>query len=331
MRWFSGIVMTNLIDNKGNPVIAPIHMDKDSHMGNVNEVASMYGRNKIENLLENSDILYENKEKARDALSGVGLQLPELKTTADPFLNSNVAEQGKNINNALPTLEDLLPRAAEKQATQDMIPGAELFTDSNAAKPQITNDTAMTTEDLWAQLSGQKPLNEAGVRRVGEGTPYNEQGQKLSKLHQTLQNTDKLTDEEKRIFADKNGFWYDPDNEKALAAQAQDSVSRDIDEVYRQYTGDDLDIGKLSGEDAHKMFTASYDYSRMAQEAVKNGDQAAADLYNQKARNIMLNAREAATKGGQFNAAIRYYSNTPQGIINKAYDVLDKDITKFKT
>lgn len=187
---------------------------------------------------------------------------------------------------------------------------------------------AKTTEDLWSELEkgsqGQQVPN-SPVRTQ----ELNEQGQKLSRLHETLQNTEMLTDAEKQAYADKNGFWYDPDNERALAAQAKAEVAQDLDGVYKQYA-EGTDPGKLSGADAHKMFTASFDYSKMAQEALESGDQATAKLYNQKARNIMLNAREAATKGGQFNAAIAYYSKTPQGYIDKAYGLLDKQIGDFK-
>lgn len=188
-------------------------------------------------------------------------------------------------------------------------------------------DGPKNTDDLWSELEkgsqGQQPNPPVRTQEL------NEQGQKLSRLHETLQNTEMLTDAEKQAYADKNGFWYDPDNERALAEQAKAAVAQDLDGIYKQYA-EGIDPGKLSGADAHKMFTASFDYSKMAQEALESGDQAAAKLYNQKARNIMLNAREAATKGGQFNAAIAYYSKTPQGYVDKAYGLLDKQIGDFK-
>lgn len=188
-------------------------------------------------------------------------------------------------------------------------------------------ESPKTTEDLWSELEkGSQGQQATPPVRTPE---LNEQGQKLSRLHETLQNTEMLTDAEKQAYADKNGFWYDPDNERALAEQAKAEVAQDLDGIYKQYA-EGADPGKLSGADAHKMFTASFDYSKMAQEALESGDQATAKLYNQKARNIMLNAREAATKGGQFNAAIAYYSKTPQGYIDKAYGLLDKQLGDFK-
>ena len=197
----------------------------------------------------------------------------------------------------------------------------QFFADQKKTPEQIT-------EDLWNELkAGENQPEAAGYK---QGPEVNEKGQKLSKLHETLQNTEMLTDAEKQAYADKNGFWYDPDNERELARQAQAAVENDLDGVYRQYA-EGVDLSKLGGADAHKMFTASYDYAKMAQEALENGDEAAAKLYTQKSRNIMLNAREAATKSGQFNAAIAYYSKTPQGYVDKAYDLLGKQIKEFKT
>lgn len=94
----SGVVVTDMIDSDGNPVSIPIHMDKRSDMGLVNEVASMQGRGNTENLINASDILYGNKERIRSALSGEGLQLPELKADSDPFLNGRVTDSVDNVN-----------------------------------------------------------------------------------------------------------------------------------------------------------------------------------------------------------------------------------------
>lgn len=320
----SGVVLTDMLDAHGDPVIAPVHMGKEKDANIVNELASMHGRPGIDYLLDNSDILYKNEEKVRDVLSGNGLQLSKQKATADPLLNYNISEGAENVNKESinKVMAEDIGLEKPKEVPQETPTSFKLTGDIEPVKePQ-------TTADLWDELK-------AGEQGGAPSTPkaaqeVNEQGQKLSKLHSTLQNTETLTPEQKQAYADKNGFWYDPDNERALAEQAKAAVENDLDGIYKQYAGEKLDPGKLSGADAHKMFTASFDYSKMAQEALESGDQAAAKLYNQKARNIMLNAREAATKGGQFNAAIAYYSKTPQGYIDKAYGLLDKQIGDFK-
>lgn len=94
----SGVVLTDMFDASGKPVIAPIHMDKMKDENIVNELASMYGKGNIEKMLENSDIIYKNEEKVRDVLSGNGLQLSKQKATTDPFLNYNVANNVQNVN-----------------------------------------------------------------------------------------------------------------------------------------------------------------------------------------------------------------------------------------
>ena len=184
-----------------------------------------------------------------------------------------------------------------------------------------------TADDLWDELSGgTKP--EAPVR-----TPeMNESGQKLSKLHSTLQNTETLTDAEKQVYADKNGFWYDPDVERVLADNSKKEIENiGVDEMYNRYMSGDLSGKTLTAQDNHNMFTTSFDYNRMAQEALQNGDTEAAKLYSSKARNIMLKARETGTSYGQFNAATAFYARTPQGYVDKAYQKLADQISNFKS
>ena len=184
-----------------------------------------------------------------------------------------------------------------------------------------------TADDLWDELSGgTKP--ETPVR-----TPeMNERGQKLSKLHSTLQNTETLTDAEKQVYADKNGFWYDPDNERKLADNSKREIEDiGVDAMYDRYMSGNADNKALTAQDNHNMFTTSFDYNKMAQEALQNGDTEAAKLYSSKARNIMLKARETGTSYAQFNAATAFYARTPQGYVDKAYQKLGDQISNFKS
>lgn len=95
----SGVALTNML--KGDrPVIAPIHMDKPSPMGPINELASIHDRDldNVGHMLENTNKPYINKEKVRDVLSGNGLQLSELKATSDPLLNHKVTDAISDVN-----------------------------------------------------------------------------------------------------------------------------------------------------------------------------------------------------------------------------------------
>lgn len=191
-----------------------------------------------------------------------------------------------------------------------------------------------TTEDLWNQLenAGKEQTTAPSPEIVAPRTQeINEQGKKLSRLHGTLQNTDKLTDAEKQVFADKNGFWYDPDKEKELADGVKAEIEANgLDSIYNKYADADLDYSKLSGIDSHRLHTAAFDYSRLGTEALQNGAKDLASFYNAKARALELKAREIGTAGGQFNAATAYYARTPEGAVNKAYEILDDQIKDFK-
>ena len=49
-------------------------------------------------MLERTNKPYINEEKVRDVLSGNGLQLSELKATADPLLNHKVTDAIPEVN-----------------------------------------------------------------------------------------------------------------------------------------------------------------------------------------------------------------------------------------
>lgn len=197
------------------------------------------------------------------------------------------------------------------------------FNDENAVRHGVE-----TSDDLWNELKAGENGVEPSAPIAPEDAPI-PQGKKLSRLYNTLQNTDKLTDAEKETFKNKNGFIYDPEVEKELGAAALEEVENGgAENIYREYMDGAID-GPLTGKDTHRMFAASADYNRMAREALEEGNEGAAAIYAAKARNIMLEARYHATSGGQFNAAIAYYARTPQGYVDKAYDVLAKQLQEF--
>lgn len=233
----------------------------------------------------------------------------------DALPTYSLAEYGDAAyDEALKYRDNLIDMDLQKFAEKQPEKGAFLNAEKNA-------------DDLWDELSGgAKP--ETSVRT----SEMNERGQKLSKLHSTLQNTETLTDAEKQVYADKNGFWYDPDIERVLADNSKKEIENiGVDEMYNRYMSGDLSGKTLTAQDNHNMFTTSFDYNRMAQEALQNGDTEAAKLYSSKARNIMLKARETGTSYGQFNAATAFYARTPQGYVDKAYQKLSDQISNFKS
>lgn len=52
------VVITEVSDNAGSQVVAAIHLSKKKGFLEVNSIASVYGKNKLENLIESSEVLY---------------------------------------------------------------------------------------------------------------------------------------------------------------------------------------------------------------------------------------------------------------------------------
>ena len=87
----SVVVLTDLIDTAGRPVIVPIHIDKNGQMGITNEIASIYGRKDfikfLETEKEKENLLFLDKKRNLQTLPADGLQLSEVDTQADPIFH----------------------------------------------------------------------------------------------------------------------------------------------------------------------------------------------------------------------------------------------------
>ena len=94
----SAVVLTDMIDDNGYPVVMPIHMDKNSDEGIINEIASIHGRRNAKDLFDRSEIILNNKDRVNDILSGNGLQLPELKAESDPIFNYSISNSAEKVN-----------------------------------------------------------------------------------------------------------------------------------------------------------------------------------------------------------------------------------------
>lgn len=96
------IVLTDMVDKYGQPIIVPIKVAKDgtTEIGNV--VPSMYGRKGFRSFMEEQEkkgnILFMDKERIRNSSLSTGVQFPEpFNTDADPMLR---IAQRKGIVNA---------------------------------------------------------------------------------------------------------------------------------------------------------------------------------------------------------------------------------------
>lgn len=94
------VVITELFDKAGDPVIAAIHLNKLKKHLRINRVASVYGKENIDNFLkkeiENQNLRYIDKIKSQEWSQSRGLQLPQLAGT-NP--DNNIILQKEDIVN----------------------------------------------------------------------------------------------------------------------------------------------------------------------------------------------------------------------------------------
>ncbi|MDP1931891.1 MAG: LPD38 domain-containing protein [Gammaproteobacteria bacterium] len=72
------VALTNVFDSEGRPVVAAIHLEKRSGRYEVNNLASIHGRNsafQIKNWIEKDLLAYRHRQKSRSWLQSVTLQL----------------------------------------------------------------------------------------------------------------------------------------------------------------------------------------------------------------------------------------------------------------
>lgn len=98
----SAFVVSGRIDKDGNPIVIPVHMDKTTDIGDYNEIPSMYGKDKIAEAIlraeENGDMLFKNKERVDEILSGRGIQSPKRDASNDSFFNNSIPNSIENVN-----------------------------------------------------------------------------------------------------------------------------------------------------------------------------------------------------------------------------------------
>ena len=103
----------------GNPITTPIHMDKNTDMGIVNEVPSIQGRRNTDVLVNNSNVRFADNKRINDVLSGSGLQLPNLKESANPFINYNIQKSVNNVNAVTDYKKVNIPNATKCDSSFD--------------------------------------------------------------------------------------------------------------------------------------------------------------------------------------------------------------------
>ena len=234
----SGVIMTDMLDENGFPVIAPIHMDRDTSMGKANVVASMYGKENAGSLINESNVDFQNKERTADVLSGNGLQLSDLKAQSDPIFNSRIGQDTNNVNSETARNEQLaeLTNAIEqKRAELESIPKKnkkkrqakydELQALQQQARDLVNNRSSVeiTQQSVNSQNanSPQMPILRELQNNVGEITAQDVNSQGASDDFEMLNNTGL----EQPKF-DPNDFIITETVEPAERGFVQNGVSR---------------------------------------------------------------------------------------------------------
>ena len=100
----SVVVLTDVIDTAGRPVIVPIHIDKNGQMGITNEIASIYGKKDFVKFLETEkekgNLLFLDKKRNLQAIPADGLQLSEVDTQADPIFHM-ITDAQQNVKDTM--------------------------------------------------------------------------------------------------------------------------------------------------------------------------------------------------------------------------------------
>ena len=96
----SYVILTELTDKSGNDVVVALHLNRSEKHINVNRIASVYGKESIENFVEKQaeigNLLYIDKNKSQQWSQSRGLQLPKLADTiAD---NNNILQKDDIVN-----------------------------------------------------------------------------------------------------------------------------------------------------------------------------------------------------------------------------------------
>lgn len=83
------VIVTRLLDERGNTVVLPLHLNKNGALGISNEIPSMYGKRDFDVFMsgqrKKGNVLFEDKKIGFGEATSDRLQLPELFANSDPM------------------------------------------------------------------------------------------------------------------------------------------------------------------------------------------------------------------------------------------------------
>lgn len=174
------VVLTEMVDQNGDNVIAAIHLERQHGRNVVNAMASVYGKENTANFaqkqIEAGRLLYPNKEKGRDWLrSREALIASGAQTSNHDSINSIVPQNQKNVNVAQPNNSNGEKKLAARHRAGNADP---LHTSTSVST--LTPDGGLTSskESGRGLQSRGLQLPKEGIRQHDSDTSIAQQEQK---------------------------------------------------------------------------------------------------------------------------------------------------------
>lgn len=309
------VFVSDQTDADGLPIVAAIRPNGsgvyEMTSQPTNFLLSMYGRENFDKFIESAArdgrILYVNKIKSQSLLGDAGVQFATGLSNAD---SDGIVHQSRNVVNTeakeapAKNPDERFSVDSDTQADLDRVFDSDdfraflsdFYSGYGSAETGTTTDTTQRVSRVRSNTLEQS-RRESAARMLGE-----ERGKAIDRI---------LTMDEKHLDEmSPEKYTYDVETEKQSMSRAKERLAQDYDGtkaalengVWR--SGEDLDaaMGVLASELAEARRTGNYD------EAVEW-----AHLI-----------QEQGTGAGQFIHAFAKYTRSPEGVLVRAAEVLDK-------
>lgn len=309
------VFVSDQTDADGLPIVAAIRPNGsgvyEMTSQPTNFLLSMYGRENFDKFIESAArdgrILYVNKIKSQSLLGDAGVQFATGLSNAD---SDGIVHQSRNVVNTEAkeapetNLDERFSVDSDTQADLDRVFDSDdfraflsdFYSGYGSAETGTTTDTTQRVSRVRSNTLEQS-RRESAAQMLGE-----ERGKAIDRI---------LTMDEKRLDEmSPEKYTYDVETEKQSMSRAKERLAQDYDGtkaalengVWR--SGEDLDaaMGVLASELAEARRTGNYD------EAVEW-----AHLI-----------QEQGTGAGQFIHAFAKYTRSPEGVLVRAAETLDR-------
>lgn len=309
------VFVSDQTDADGLPIVAAIRPNGsgvyEMTSQPTNFLLSMYGRENFDKFIESAArdgrILYVNKIKSQSLLGDAGVQFATGLSNAD---SDGIVHQSRNVVNTeakgapAKNPDERFSVDSDTQADLDRVFDSDdfraflsdFYSGYGSAETGTTTDTTQRVSRVRSNTLEQS-RRESAARMLGE-----ERGKAIDRI---------LTMDEKRLDEmSPEKYTYDVETEKQSMSRAKERLAQDYDGtkaalengVWR--SGEDLDaaMGVLASELAEARRTGNYD------EAVEW-----AHLI-----------QEQGTGAGQFIHAFAKYTRSPEGVLVRAAETLDR-------